>query len=187
MDQLSSSLWINLDSDQRRVVSNVPVYLVPLAQVGEEAQRNCPGSWIIGDPLPLDCLLVGGIPAVAVDPNVLLSCRLGSWRGQVLGQGPRAAIKIATVISHHAWVPALHRLPPPDVVQLEENARLHLVSNISIGELSTLPKHILLKFRVTLEQGLVWVRSSWALFMHSKELVHTDSIVSIQVTLTMQV
>ena len=85
-------------------------------QVGEEAQRNCPGSWIIGDPLPLDCLLVGGIPegesvsrkhssqrmsnvrwvessgyspAVAVDPNVLLSCRLGSWRGQVLSQGGR--------------------------------------------------------------------------------------------------
>ena len=31
-------------------------------QVGEEAQRNCPGSRVIGDPLPLNCLLVGGIP-----------------------------------------------------------------------------------------------------------------------------
>ena len=41
----------------------------------------------------------------------------------------------------------------------------------------------MLSYRVTLEQGLVWVRSSWALFIHSKELAHTDSIVSIQVTL----
>ena len=41
----------------------------------------------------------------------------------------------------------------------------------------------MLSYRVPLEQGLVWVRSSWALFIHSKELVHTDSIVSIQVTL----
>ena len=41
----------------------------------------------------------------------------------------------------------------------------------------------MLSYRVSLEQGLVWVWSSWALFIHSKELVHTDSIVSIQVTL----
>ena len=41
----------------------------------------------------------------------------------------------------------------------------------------------MLSYRVTLERGLVWVRSSWALLIHSKELAHTDSIVSIKVTL----
>ena len=72
---------------------------------------------------------MGILPAVAVNPDALSLSLLGSIGGQVRGEGGRAFVERFSVpLKDLLRVAALHWLwvPAPDVVQLEENARLDL-------------------------------------------------------------
>ena len=71
------------------------------------------------------------LPSPAIDPDVLPSCLHGGWTLQVLDKGMRAFIERQPIVCEYMRVSTLHRsrLPAPDVVQLEEDARLHLKIN----------------------------------------------------------
>merc|ERR1719385_635558 len=75
--------------------------------------------------------------------------------------------------------------------ELEENARLNLGSDISEGGASTVSKITQVEFLVSPEQGFSRVRSRHCrgelLLVHLQEILHTDNVVSVQVTLTIQV
>ena len=67
-------------------------------------------------------------PSVAVDPDVLPLGLPGRGGRHVRLQGGRAEVEGLAVLRDLLRVAALHRLrvPAPDVVQLEEDARFHL-------------------------------------------------------------
>ena len=75
-------------------------------------------------------------PAVAINPNVLLSSLLGSWRVEVFSEAVRAVIVVVVPL---VLLVALDRpwLPAPDFVQLDVDARLDMFAHISVRKGAT--------------------------------------------------